>query len=70
MRAEAQQREGALEGAPEILAFRGSQGEIRPVGLVKATGDGGRGSQAEAQRQRVGGRETDIEWIVGLMEAR
>ena len=62
LRAEAEEGEGALEGrqlvgAREILAFFGPQGEIGPVGLVEAAGDGGRGSHAETQGQRVGSRE-------------
>ncbi len=60
--AEAEEGEGAVEGrqlvgAREILAFFGPQGEIGPVGLVEAAGDGGRGSHAETQGQRVGSRE-------------
>ncbi len=47
--AEAEEGQGAVEGREleslrEILAFPGAQGEIGPVGLVKAAGDGGRGS--------------------------
>ena len=63
LRAEAEEGEGAVEdrelvGAREILTFFGPQGEIGPVGLVEAAGDGGRGSHREPQGQRVGSRET------------
>ena len=52
--AEAEEGEGAVEGRElvatrEILAFPGAQGEIGPVGLVEAAGDGGRGSHREPQ---------------------
>ncbi len=62
LRAEAEECQGAVEGRElvglrEILAFRGPQGEIGPVGLEEAAGHGGRGTHAEAQRQRVGSRE-------------
>ena len=55
LRAEAEEGQGAVEsrelvGLREILAFRGSAGEIGPVGLEEAAGHGGRGSHAEAQR--------------------
>ena len=63
LRAEAEEGQGAVEGREleslrEILAFPGAQGEIGPVGPVEAAGDGGRGTHREAQRQRVGCRET------------
>ena len=53
LRAESEEGEGALEdrelvGAREILAFPGAQGEIGPVGLVEAAGDGGRGRPRRA----------------------
>ena len=75
LRAESEEGQGALEGRKlvgfrEILPFSGAQGEIGPVGLEEAAGDGGRDTHAETQGQRVGSRVTDIEWIVGLMEAR
>ena len=54
LRAEAEEGQGAVEGRKlvglrEILAFRGPQGEIGPVGLEEAAGHAGRGPHAEAQ---------------------
>ena len=51
--AESEEGQGALEGrqlvaAREILAFPGAQGEIGPVGLVEAAGEGGRGRPRRA----------------------
>ena len=51
--------EGELVGLRVVLTLLGSAGEVGPVGLVEAVGDGAGGAEGETEGQGVGGREAD-----------